>query len=286
MAGFTKEYPELRVNPAPVRKRVGVVGGGPAGIQAVKTLRERGHDVTLYERGSELGGQVIRAAAPEFKTDLRQYLEYLRAFAEHSGAKILTDTEATPETLAGENFDALVVAVGAKHFVPKVPGTGAPNVSWAAEASAENVPENAAVVIVGAGAIGIEAAVELGRAGRRVTVIELAPTHGLGSDMSPLGGGDDLLGWLRELNIPVIYNAKLTEVRPGEVVYADTVSGGTVTLAADRVLLAAGMVPLTDEAQSFRSAAPNTEVYLVGDCFSTGDIRDATRTAFDIARQI
>ncbi|MDR2615591.1 MAG: FAD-dependent oxidoreductase, partial [Oscillospiraceae bacterium] len=284
MASHTKEYPELRVDPAPVQKRVAVIGGGPAGIQALKTLVERGHDVTLYEKNSEIGGQTIRASEPEFKTDMRQYLAYLQGFTAHSGATVKTGVAATPELIAKEGYDALVVAIGAKHFTPRVPGIDSACVYWAPDAVGAKTRDGASVVVVGAGAIGIEAAIELGRAGKKVTIIELAATHGLGGDVSPLGGGDDLLKWLDELGIPIIYNARLVEVRGGEILYEK--DGETKTLPADAVALAAGMVPLTDEARFFRSAAPNTEVYLVGDCKEVGDIRDATRGAFDVCRWV
>ncbi|MDR3209631.1 MAG: FAD-dependent oxidoreductase, partial [Oscillospiraceae bacterium] len=121
MASFYGEYPDMRVTPSSVRKRAAVVGGGPAGIQAVKTLLERGHDVTLYEKNAEIGGQVIKAALPSFKCDIREYLAYLRGFAEHSGARVLTGVEATPELLATEKYDALVVTIGAAPFKPNVP---------------------------------------------------------------------------------------------------------------------------------------------------------------------
>jgi 2,4-dienoyl-CoA reductase-like NADH-dependent reductase (Old Yellow Enzyme family)/thioredoxin reductase len=282
MASFTGEYPELKVPKAPTAKKVAIIGGGPAGIQALKTLLERGHDVTLYEKSPEVGGQVSLAGQPFFKQDIREYLGYLRAFAAHSGATILTNTEATPELIRAENYDALIVAIGAKPLALKIPGIE--RAKWAPEVSAGDLPDDATVVIVGAGPVGLEWAVELGKAGKHVTVLEMAPTHGLGMDMSGLGGGDKILGWLDEYKVIVNYNAKVTQIDETTVKF--TVNGEETAAFADYVLLAAGMSPQIEAARAFRAAAPNTEVFFVGDCGEVGDVRDATRSAFDICREV
>jgi len=103
MSRMTDTLPDGVVPKAVEKKRVAVIGGGPGGIQALMTLCERGHAVTLYERSNELGGNVIGAAAPPFKIDCRDYLRYLRYQAkkccEKYGARILMNTEATKELL-------------------------------------------------------------------------------------------------------------------------------------------------------------------------------------------
>ncbi|MDR0915638.1 MAG: FAD-dependent oxidoreductase [Oscillospiraceae bacterium] len=282
MASFSGEYPELKVPKAPRAKKVAVVGGGPSGIQAVKTLLERGHDVTLYEKNAEIGGQVIKAAQPFFKQDIREYLSYLRAFAAHSAATILTGVEATPDIIKAENYDALIVAIGAKPLALRIPGIE--RAQWAPDVSEDDLPDGAQVVIIGAGPVGLEWAVELGKAGKKVTVLEMAATHGLGMDMSGLGGGDKILGWLDEYGVTVNYNAKLTQIGADTATY--TVDGTEFTIPADYVLLAAGMSTQIDAARKFLTAAPNTNVFFVGDCREVGEIREATRSAFEICREV
>jgi NADPH-dependent 2,4-dienoyl-CoA reductase/sulfur reductase-like enzyme len=146
------------------------------------------------------------------------------------------------------------------------------------------LPNGSTVVIVGAGAVGLECAIELGKDGKKVTVLEMAATHGLGADMSGLGGGDKILEWCDEYGVDIKYNAKLSKINAATVEFS--VNGEKFELPADTVLLAAGMTPQLDAARAFRSAAPNTEFYIVGDCRDAGDIRDATRSAFDICREI
>jgi NADH dehydrogenase FAD-containing subunit len=101
-------------------------------------------------------------------------------------------------------------------------------------------------------------------------------------DASALGGGDDLLKWATDAGVEFIYNAEVSAVGTDTVDFK--VNGESKTIPAVNVLIAAGMRPLTDYAHTFQNAAPNTEVYIVGDCRSVGDIRTATRSAFEVCR--
>ena len=112
--GNETEFPEGKVKKADVKKKVAVIGGGPAGIQALQTLCERGHDVTLYEMSDRLGGHVVPGSALPFKQDIRDYLDYLVCQANKAPARILLNTEATKEMLGAEGYDALIIAVGSK----------------------------------------------------------------------------------------------------------------------------------------------------------------------------
>ena len=85
-----------------MKKKVAVIGGGPAGIQALQTLCERGHDVTLYEMSDHLGGNVVPGSALPFKQDVKDYLDYLVCQANKAPARILLNTEATKEMLDAE----------------------------------------------------------------------------------------------------------------------------------------------------------------------------------------
>jgi thioredoxin reductase len=282
ISNYLRDYPDGRLPLATAKKNVAVIGGGPAGVTAAKTLLERGHSVTLYEKDAAIGGQVTKAAVPSFKNDIGEYLRFLRSYADKSAATVLTNTEATPELIASKNYDALIVAVGAKPFTPKI--TGIERAQWAADVEADDVPAGTAVVIIGAGAIGVEAAIELARSGKKVTILERIATHGLGMDASALGGGDDLLKWAADACVEFIYNTEVTRVGSDTVDFK--VNGESKTIPAVNVLLAAGMRPLTDYAHTFQNAAPNTEVYIVGDCKTVGDIRTATRGAFEVCRGI
>lgn len=280
--GNETEFPGNKVKKAEEKRRVAVVGGGPAGIQALLTLCERGHDVTLYEMSDHLGGNLVPGSALSFKQDLKDYLDYIICRANRAPARILLNTEATRELLDAEAYDALVIAVGARPVIPPLPGMDKPHVHWAPEADTGKVEVGNRAVIIGAGAVGIESAIELKSRGKDVTVLEMAP------DMSPLMAssgavGIELMELIKKLDIPVHLNRRLEEVTDTTVVCRDTSSSERIEFPADTVLLALGMSAKHDIADSLRRSAPETEVFVVGDAVEAGSIGPAVMSAFRAA---
>ena len=284
--GNETEFPGARVRRAEVRKRVAVIGGGPAGIQALLTLCDRGHDVTLYEKTDQLGGHVVSASALPFKQDMRDYLRYLRRQAGKAPARILFNTEVTQEMLSTEEYDALVIAVGSEPIVPDIPGIKKSHVHWAPEADSGRLAVGDKTVIVGAGAVGVESAIGLKRMGKDVLIIEMASDL---SGLSQSAGGAaafELTALIEELKIPIVYGCKLEEVTDDRVICCESSSGETVTFPADTVLLAVGMKPHMALADSLRRCAPETEVFVVGDANEVGMIAHAIRSAFRAAAYV
>jgi len=283
--GNETEFPEAKVKKADVKKKVAVIGGGPAGIQALLTLCERGHDVTLYEMSDRLGGHVVPGSALSFKQDVRDYLEYFVRQANKAPARILLNTEATKKMLDAEGYNALIIAVGSRPAIPPVPGIDKPHVHWAPEVDTVKVKAGQKTVIVGAGAVGIECAIGLKRAGKDVAVVEMAP------DMSNLrasagGASMELTALIEELHIPVHLNCRLEEVTDSNVICRNTQTSEKIEFPADTVLLAAGMVSRQQVADALRRCAPETEVFVVGDASEVGTIATAVRSAFKAAAYI
>ncbi|MCL2878543.1 MAG: NAD(P)/FAD-dependent oxidoreductase [Acidobacteria bacterium] len=284
--GNETEFPQGRVRRADVRKRVAVIGGGPAGIQALLTLCERGHDVTLYEKTGLLGGHAVAGSALPFKQDLRDYLSYLRRQADRAPARIIFNVEATPELLLREVYDALIIAVGSEPVVPAVPGIRKAHVHWAPEADIGAVAVGKKTVIAGAGAVGVESAIGLKRLGKDVRIIETASDL---SGLSKSAGGAvamELTTLIEELKIPVELGCRLAEVTDGSVVCRDMKSSKMIEFPADTVLLAVGMTSRSGIADSLRRCVPETEVFVVGDAAEAGTIAAAVRSAFRAAAYI
>ena len=291
MCGMTSDLPDGVVPKASVKKRVAVVGGGPGGIQAMETLLDRGHHVTLYEKSGVLGGSVVQAAAPPFKQDMQDYLRWLRhtaAQCAQRGAEIKLNTPATKELLDAAGYDALVIALGADPVKPQVPGIDGPNVFWAPEAEAGLKPVGQRVVVVGGGAVGMEAALDFSLLGKDVTVIELLDAGPAGGrlHMSAGGGAAELGRLFRERSIPVKYGCALEAVTPEGAVCRDVHSGRVETLACDTVLLAVGMKPRQAEAAALRHCAAETSVFILGDCDKPATICEAVNTAFRVSLHI
>jgi thioredoxin reductase len=284
--GNETEFPEGRVKKADVRKRVAVVGGGPAGIQALLTLCERGHDVTLYEKTGMLGGHAAAGAALPFKQDLRDYLSYLMRQVEKAPASIVFNVEVTPEILRREGCDALIIAVGSEPVIPAIPGIEKAHVHWAPEADTGAVAVGEKTVIVGAGAVGVESAIGLKRKGKDVRIIEMAPDLAGLSNSAGGAAALELTTLIEELKIPVEFGCRLEEVTDGKVVCREMKSQKTVEFPADTVLLAVGMVSRNGVADSLRRCAPETEVFVVGDAAEVGTIAGAVRSAFRAAAYI
>ena len=288
ISGLTSQLKDGLVPKAPVKKRVAVVGGGPAGITALTTLVDRGHDVTLYEKTNALGGNVIGAAVPPFKLDCQDYLKWLVRQAETSTGKIVMNTEVTKELLDKEKYDALIIAIGADPLIPKLPGIDKPHVGWVPDAEMGKMPVGDKIVIVGAGAVGLEAAFEFIDMGKDVTVIEMLDQETSLQTLRENSGNvaREFAMLIPEKPINVHFGNRLQEVTDSGVICKDMVTGELKELKADTVLLAMGMVPLTQKAEEMRRCAPETAVHIVGDVRAVGTIGTAVNQAFQACLHI
>jgi NADPH-dependent 2,4-dienoyl-CoA reductase/sulfur reductase-like enzyme len=129
------------------------------------------------------------AVAAPFKNDLKDYLAYMEAFTENCGARVLLNTEATPELLGGEKYNAVIAALRADLVMPRLPGADKPYVFWAPDAENGAAACGEDVVIIGGSSVGTEASINLAMKGRKVTVLEMAKQ----ADLSRAGAASDLL---------------------------------------------------------------------------------------------
>ena len=291
MSGMTSDLPDGVVPKAPKKKRVAIVGGGPAGIQALQTLLDRGHDVTLYEKSGALGGNVINAAVPPFKQDVQDYLKWMRHTAQQCvqrGAKILLNTAATPDLLNKEHYDALILALGADPLIPNVPGIHGDNVVWAPDAEAGRVSVGDTLTVIGGSAVGMEAALDFHRQGKKVTVIEMLAEGPAGAKLhaSAGSGSAELKRIFGMESIPVKYGHKLLEVKPDGILCEIVETGEQVFIPCDTVLLAVGLRPRTAETDSMRHCAPETSVFVVGDGMKAASICEAVNDTFRVCLHI
>jgi NADPH-dependent 2,4-dienoyl-CoA reductase/sulfur reductase-like enzyme len=283
---MTTELRDGVVPKAPLKKKVAVIGGGPGGITAMQTLLERGHDVTLYEKSGRLGGNVAGAAIPPFKKDAQDYFIWLRhtaAKCAEAGAHILLNTEATKDILDIENYDAVVICVGADPLKPdSIPGINKPHVFWAPDAEEGSCKVGEKIVVVGGGAVGFEAALDFTEQGKDVTVVEMMnePMAKMSLRMSAGGGAAELLSIFKQKNIPVNYGLALTEVKDKSVVCRDMATGELKEITCDNVILAMGMRERWSLVEELRHSAPESNVAIVGDCRKVGTIAEAVNQAF------
>ena len=160
--------------PADVVKKVAVIGGGPAGLEAALEANERGHEVTLFEKSGALGGQLnIFADQLWFKDDVANFRNYLIKQVRDADIQVRLNCEATPEMVERMGFDAVIVAVGSDPAVPPIPGVDGKNVIQGVDVFGREDQVGKRVVVIGGGLVGCEMAIHLGERGCIPTVVEM-----------------------------------------------------------------------------------------------------------------
>ncbi len=259
------------------KKKVLVVGGGVAGMEAALTASKRGHEVILCEKGKELGGTIRCERNVYFKHNLDYYLnQQQRKCFEDQNIEVRLNTEVTPEYAKAQNADVLIAALGSRQFVPPIPGIDGPNVMNAVDAYNEVDKIGQKVVIMGAGLVGIELGLHLCNQGKDVTNVEMLDHISDGGNFLHMSG---VRVEIKKQGLKINLQNKVKEVNEKGVL-CETPDGDKL-YEADTVIVAMGMRPLRDEAVALYDCAP--EYYVIGDCFSVKNISDATMYGYQCA---
>jgi len=303
-AGREKQYALV---PAAKPKKVLVIGGGPAGMEAARTLAQRGHHVTLFEKSHKLGGQLNIAAIPPGRGEFASAVNWLSSELYRVGVKVELGKEVDAGAVKKQRPDAVVVATGATPLRPKIPGIDGDNVVWANEVLENRAALGKRVVVIGGGAVGMEtalfiakqgpmtaesavflalggaldaeAAVNMTRKGPQVTILEMLER--IGQDMGPTTRASVRFA-LRLHDVKVVTKAKASRITEAGVVYER--DGKEELAEADTVVIATGSKSETALYDALHGALP--EVYRIGDCVKARTACEAIEEAALIARKI
>ncbi len=257
-------------------EKVAVIGGGIAGMQAAFTAAERGHNVTLYEKGSELGGQLNQFATKLwFTSDLIRFRDYLKRQMEKNGVKVELNTEVTPEMIDALNYDTVIVAIGSSPVMPPIPGIENDNVKPVIACFGNEAEFGQNVVIIGGGLSGCDAAIHLGEYGHKVTVIE---QQGYIAPLGVIATRQDIFRQFAKNGVKSYVNTTCTKLT-SEGVYATNSNGEDVFYPADQVLIAVGNRPNSDKADAYLDTARN--VRKIGDCKKAEDLINCIHGGYD-----
>lgn len=318
--GHEVEWPLL-----PLGKKASllVIGGGPAGIEAARAGVERGFDVTLWEAGAELGGNLIPASAPAFKLDIARYLAYVRRLASSLPITRVLNKRATAADIVAFNADHVLLATGASMEALPFPGTDTLKVLSAIDLlTGRDAVRGDRILVMGGGEVGCETAVHLARQGRQVTLSTRRGKDKLCSDVVDRSNREMLLAMLNEAGVRILENAiplrsdangivveisknrRTAEAGKGserdelvQLVNANAKGGisagadvggldGEITVAADSLVFAGRMLRQDALLGELAELGCGSNILSAGDCVKVDSIMGAVWASFNAIRKI
>ena len=262
-------------------KKVMVIGGGVGGLCAAFVAAERGHEVTLYEAGDVLGGNMRLAAFPPGKGDITNMVRAYIHRCENDGVKIVMNKEVTLDFIKAENPDAVIVATGSKTLVLPIEGIDREEIIYGSDILDGKRMPGKKVLIVGGGMVGCEIAAFLGEQEHDVTVIEFRDQ--VGADVIK-EHKKYLMQDFNDYKIGQITGAKVCRFFEDGVEYETADGEKHETRGYDTVVLSMGYRNYNPLEEQVKAIVPDT--YVIGDAIRARRALDATKEAYEVASQI
>ena len=275
---------ELRfsIHPALKSKKVVVVGGGVAGMEAARVAAIRGHNVSIYEKNSYLGGNLIYAGSHEFKKEVKELNEWYKHELNKLKIQVNIGIEVTAQMLNEFKADVMVLATGSVPYMPNIEGINNKNVLSSLEAFENSEKIGHKVAIIGGGLVGCEMALDYAKSGKEVTVVEALPKILSSGIPSPIPNGQMIPDLFEYYKVNVLENHKLCSIENDEAILDN--NGNKVILKADTFVIAVGFKPKKSIADEINN--PEAIVYEIGDGRKVGTILQAVWDGYEIGNNI
>jgi len=279
-AGREAEFSQIQ--PAPQKKKVMVIGGGPGGMEAARVAALRGHEVELFESTQQMGGQLrLAAVAPGKEEKMGWVIEYLVRQMEINNIKVHLGVEAIAKTVAEVRPDAVIIATGAVFTVPDIPGVGSKNVFTAHDVlgGKADISRAKRVAVIGGFSVGCETASYLAAKGHKVTIIEHFPFAHLNTGAFVNNRIDRVRKLVADENIEIICEADTKQITDKGVQILVSSAGGRYLyekerlIEADAVILALGLRSVNDLQAQLEDTVK--KLFVVGDAKEPRNIAHA-----------
>lgn len=274
---------EWIIKPAEKSKKVLVIGGGPAGMEASVIAAQRGHKVILYEKGEKLGGQLRLAAIPPGKAEINKLIGYLETQLSKLKVKVELAKEATAQVIGTIKPDVIILASGGVPCVPSIPGVNGKNVVIAVDVLDGKARVGNKVIIIGGGMVGCEVADFLSTQGKEVTVVEILDEACWGMEGISKAV---LLKKLNENQVKIVTGTVVKEITAEGIVTLKGPFGipPEEKLEGDTIVMATGVSGTEKNFEHLKDKA--AEFYVIGDSLEPGTALDAIHQGFHVARAI
>jgi 2-enoate reductase len=257
-------------------KKVMIIGGGPAGMEAARVAALRGHEVILYEKENELGGQLRAASKPSFKSSVGNLVNYLCIQLSKLGVKVETGKEVTSHLVDRARPEAVVVATGAIPLMSSIPGVENEKIITAVDLLLGKKRVGNEVIVLGAALVGCDTALYLAQEGKSVNIIKMRPGTEIAQDLNPFSRLS-LLEELAKNGVTILTNLTIREFTDEGVAVTDK-EEKQQTLKADTIVLALGAESENKLVENLKGKV--SELYVVGDCVSPRKIGEAMHEGF------
>jgi 2-enoate reductase len=271
-----------QLNHVSLKKKILVIGGGVAGMEAARTAALRGNGVIIFEKEKHLGGHLIEGSVPDFKNDLKKLLQWYEVQLKNLCITTKLGIAASEAVIARESPDVVIVATGSQPIIPDFPGIKTANVLTCIEALLGKKKTGKTIIVVGGGLVGCETALWLAKQGKEVIIIEILPELMIGGIPVPAMNRQMLLDLLTLYRVNILTNACIQRISKETVMV--TSKNTTRELIADTLVLACGLKAQDEFYHAI--AGKFTHIYSIGDCQKPRNIMAAIWDGYEVGRLV